>query len=109
MRIAACVVVLASLALIGCGAKEEPAQKPAPAVSDEPDFEYQLIPAGKDYPLKKCCVDDVEFSTLGHPPIVFAYKMYEVQVCDKKCMKTFGTDPEGFIKTKINTRAIFDK
>ena len=110
MRIAACVVLgAASLALAACSKPAEPPAKPLPPPEDVINMEYQEMPATRDYKLTACCVCDKEFATLGHPPMVIAYKAYEVHVCDKKCLKGFSADPQGIILRKINPKAMFNK
>jgi hypothetical protein len=102
------VLGVASLALPAC-TKEEPPPKPAPPAEDVINLEYQEMPATKDYKLTTCVVCDRDFATLGHPPLVIAYKAYEVHVCDKKCLKEFAKDPQGIILRKINPKAMFDR
>lgn len=110
MRISGFVVVaLASLTLAACGKEPDPVAKPLPPPEDVINLEYQEMPATKGYKLTTCVVCDREFATLGHPPLVFAYKAYEVHVCDKKCLKGFAADPQGIILRKINSKAMFDK
>jgi hypothetical protein len=109
MRIATVVVLgAASLALAACSKPPEPPAKPLPPPEDVINMEYQEMPATSGYTLRTCVVCDKDFSTLGHPPLVIAYKNYEVHVCDKKCLKGFSADPQGIIRAKINPKAMFD-
>ena len=101
-------VALVALVAVACGKSEEPAVKPAPdPVASLP---YAEIPPTKEYKRKTCVIhEDKDLSTLGHPPYAIAYRGYEVQFCDKGCLKEFAEDPETVVLTKVNPKAIFPK
>lgn len=107
MRIAPFVVLgLMSVVvtLCACG-NDPPPPPPAPVIDPEPDISYQRMPATKGYPLKTCVVTGKDLTTLGKPAFVIAYKGYEVQLCEKKCLWEFAKDPEKYVKM-INPKAI---
>jgi YHS domain-containing protein len=109
MRIAPSVAVaLVCLAAAACGKSEESAVKPPP--DPVASLSYSEIPPTKTYTRKTCVIhEDKDLSTLGHPPYAIAYRGYEVQFCDKGCLKEFADDPETYVLTKVNPKAIFPK
>ena len=87
-------VALVALVAVACGKSEESAVKlpPDPLAS----LSYSVIDPTNGYSRKTCVIhEDKDLSTLGHPPYAIAYRGYEVQFCDKGCLKEFAEDPVG--------------
>ena len=107
MRIAFPVALLvAGLAVSACSKEPEaPAAAPPAQADNWPKISYSEMEPTPKYPLKTCVVDGKELPATGR--YVIAYKGYEVQFCNKECIRQFATDPEGYVR-KVNPKAMFD-
>lgn len=92
-KLSSALVLVALVALAGCGPKETVSVNavPAPAAGGAAAAPVKVEPS-KDYPLKTCVVSGEALGSMGAPQ---AYKVgdVEVQLCCPMCLAKFNADP----------------